>query len=268
MDGFISWWKTDKNLRGPVLFLAACSLLVFLWLVPEEPAALEEGAAAPLQAEEETAGEEAPAPPEVPAEEGPALSREAFAASLEGEGVWEAFGRENYVLIGDSRIVGFSLYGYLPEERVLAEYGASIPYVRTRTEDFSALSPDTVILAFGINDMLTGIWNTPKAYADQVLTDIGRLRERVPDADYYVCSILPALSPALEENPVWNQVPAYNEALRTMCREEGFFFIDAGALVMERQDLYAADGLHLDAAFYPLWGRVMQEAIYDAHLSP
>lgn len=260
------WWNDDRNLRPLVLFLAAVSLFVILWMVPGDERVPESQGLTwtPAPSPEEGEAEEA----ETVSEAERQAEREAYLASLEGDGVWRAFGDLDFCLLGDSRIVGFSFYDYLPEERVLAEYGASIPYIRTRLEDFEALAPDTVILAFGINDMLTGIWPSPEDYAAQVLSDVSRLRERVPGADYYVSSILPALPPALTENPVWEEVPAYDRALMEMCAENGLTFIDSSTLARSRTDLYAADGLHLDAAFYPLWGRVMLEAVYDAHLSP
>ena len=95
--------------------------------------------------------------------------KEEYLLSLEGDGVWKAFEERNYVLLGDSRFVGFSAYGFLEEDRVLADNGAVITKILDHLEEFERLAPEEVYIAFGINDILTGIWPTPESYADEVL---------------------------------------------------------------------------------------------------
>ena len=152
--------------------------------------------------------------------------REEYLLSLEGDGVWKAFAERNYVLLGDSRFVGFSAYGFLEEDRVLANNGAVITKILDHLEEFERLAPEEVYIAFGINDILTGIWPTPESYADEVLEEVTILREYAPDAAYCFSSILPAVGWALEENPVFEEVDAYNEAVRDMCARNDILYIE------------------------------------------
>ena len=52
-------------------------------------------------------------------------------------GVWKYF--ENYVILGDSRAVGFSYFGFLDESRVLAESGATILQVSEKLDELAEL---------------------------------------------------------------------------------------------------------------------------------
>ena len=105
--------------------------------------------------------------------------------------------------------------------------------------------------------MLTGIWNGPEVYAAAVLEETNALKEYAPDAVYYINSILPALPPAIYDKEIWQQVPEYNEALRDMCRENGFIYVDNGPLVEEHGNLYAGDGIHVGPDFYSFWAKNM-----------
>lgn len=224
---------------------------------PEEPAEEKE----PENSEEarseeekkEAAEQEAQKKAEEAAEE---IRKEAFLA-LAGEDPWAAFSSLNYCMLGDSRISGFSIYGFLDQTRIFAEDGAIITMMRDYYTSFEALSPEYVFISFGINDMITGFWNTPEEYAAKVRDEVLALKEHDPEAVYYINSILPALGPALRDKPIWQQVPAFNEALEKMCEENGFIYIDNGSLVEDHQNLYARDGIHVGPDFYIHWGRNM-----------
>ena len=198
--------------------------------------------------DEEKGGEDAA---QARKKEDQARARELTALALEDP--WKAFESIDYCMIGDSRVSGFSIYGFLDQTRVFAEDGAVITMMRDYYTSFEALAPERVFISFGINDMLTGIWNSPESYAEAVLQEVNALKEHAPEAVYYVNSILPALSPALEREEIWQQVPEYNEALRDMCRENGFVYVDNGPLVEEHGNLYAGDGIHVGPDFYGFW---------------
>ena len=183
--------------------------------------------------------------------------REKELTALAEEDPWKAFESLDYCMLGDSRVSGFSIYGFLDQKRVFAEDGAIITMMRDYYTSFEALAPERVFISFGINDMITGFWNTPGEYAEKVLKEVSALKEHAPDAVYYINSILPALPPALNEKEIWKQVPEFNEALREMCRENGFVYIDNASLVEEHKDLYARDGIHVGLDFYSFWGKNM-----------
>ena len=190
--------------------------------------------------------------------------KEEYLRSLEGDGVWKAFKERNYVLLGDSRFVGFSAYGFLEEDRVLADNGAVITKILDHLEEFKRLDPEEVYIAFGINDILTGIWPTPESYADEVLEEVTILREYAPDAAYCFSSILPAVGWALEENPVFEEVDAYNAAVRDMCARNNILYIDNTDLLTDPEADYQPDGIHLSIDFYPAWGANLMRSSCEA----
>ena len=190
--------------------------------------------------------------------------KEEYLRSLEGDGVWKAFKERNYVLLGDSRFVGFSAYGFLEEDRVLADNGAVITKILDHLEEFKRLDPEEVYIAFGINDILTGIWPTPESYAEEVLEEVTILREYAPDAAYCFSSILPAVGWALEENPVFEEVDAYNAAVRDMCARNNILYIDKTDLLTDPEAEYQPDGIHLSIDFYPAWGANLMRSSCEA----
>ena len=190
--------------------------------------------------------------------------KDEYLRSLEGDGVWKAFKERNYVLLGDSRFVGFSAYGFLEEDRVLADNGAVITKILDHLEEFKRLDPEEVYIAFGINDILTGIWPTPESYAEEVLEEVTILREYAPDAAYCFSSILPAVGWALEENPVFEEVDAYNAAVRDMCARNNILYIDNTDLLTDPEADYQPDGIHLSIDFYPAWGANLMRSSCEA----
>ena len=187
--------------------------------------------------------------------------REQYRRTLEEDGVWDQF--EDYVLLGDSRFVGFDVFGYLPSERVLAEAGDTILAISDRMESVKELKPRYIFLSYGINDIGIGFWQTSEEYAKAFSEKIDELREENPDAQIFVNSIIPATDEAVDGVPVWGKIPEYSEALRQMCSEKGIPFIDNAELIEEHSDMYAGDGVHLQTEFYPYWAQNQLLGIYD-----
>lgn len=187
--------------------------------------------------------------------------RELYRQTLEEDGVWEQF--EDYVFLGDSRIVGFNVFGYLPEERVLAEAGDTILEISNRMDTIKELSPEYIFLSYGINDIGIGYWTTAEDYAKAFGEKIDELHDELPDAQIFVNSIIPATKEAVEGTAIWGKIPEYSEALRAMCEKKGIPFIDNGDLIEEHRELYAGDGVHLNTEFYQYWAENQLLAIYD-----
>ena len=76
--------------------------------------------------------------------------------------VWSLF--DDYALLGDSRTMGFSFYDYMPSERVLADSGATINKVADHLDELKKLSPTSIFLTYGINDVGIGYWPTPERH--------------------------------------------------------------------------------------------------------
>ena len=191
-----------------------------------------------------------------------AAQKDAWLAQLHsGEiSVWSLF--EDYVILGDSRAVGFSYYGFLPEERVLADSGATILQVEERLDALKKLDPTMLFLCYGINDVDIGYWPTSEDYVNKIDETVALLAKELPKADVYVCSIIPAIDPAFERGPIWRNIPEYNEAVSAWCEDAGVSYVNISQLCADSIALYQADGVHMMPEFYPLWAIEMISEVY------
>lgn len=179
--------------------------------------------------------------------------------------VWSLF--EDYVLLGDSRAVGFYFYDYLPESRVLADAGDKIIELEEHIPDIQQLNPSTVFLCYGINDVGIGIWPTPEDYVADYSRIIGEIQDAVPGVTVYLSSILPARDPAFDSNPDWRNIPQYNLALDKMCSEiDGCYFVNCDQLAEDYAEYYEVDGVHFQLYFYPHWAANLITEVYSSQL--
>ena len=165
--------------------------------------------------------------------------------------VWSMF--EDYVLLGDSRAVGFYYYDFLPHSRVLAEGGDTIRKVADHLEDIRALNPSYVYLCYGINDVSIGFWDEPEEYAAEMIEVVHSINEVVPQAKVVVSSIFPATDPAFELSEKWRRIPEFSAAVHEACDENGIIFVDNDEIAAQHMDWFQPDGIHLMTYFYPLW---------------
>ena len=187
--------------------------------------------------------------------------REAYRNTLKDDKLWDSF--EDYVFLGDSRVVGYDVFGYLPSERVLAEAGDTINSISDNMDTIRELSPKYIFISYGINDIGIGYWPTKEEYAAAFADKLHDLQKAVPDAQIYVNSIIPAREDAAQTYTIWQGIPDYSEAVRQMCEEEGIPFIDNSSILEEHPDLYAADGVHMQSEFYQYWGENQLLGVYD-----
>lgn len=175
--------------------------------------------------------------------------------------VWKAF--HDYVLLGDSRAVGFYYYDFLDTNRVLADGGHTIRQIEEYMEEIVALQPQYIYLCYGLNDVSIGFWDTPEEYAQELLQIISGLEERLPGVKVVVNSTLPARDPAFEMSTDWYRIPEFNQAVAAVCQENGIIYVDNDAVAESYAELWQPDGIHLEETFYPHWAKNMIEAVWD-----
>lgn len=179
--------------------------------------------------------------------------------------VWSMF--DDYVLLGDSRAVGFSFYGFLPEERVIAEAGATILHLEEHIPDIVALNPSNIFLCYGLNDVSIGIWPTAEDYVAQFSDIIGQIQAQLPDANIFISSILPARDPAFQKSTAWYNIPEYSQAVSDMCDTISHcYYVDNDATAEEYSTLWDTDGIHVQIDFYPHWAANLITEVYSASL--
>ncbi len=179
--------------------------------------------------------------------------------------VWSLF--EDYVLLGDSRAVGFSYYGFMPESRVIAEGGATILHLEEHIPDIVALNPSNIFLCYGLNDVSIGIWPTPEEYSAQYRDIITEIENQLPEANIFISSILPARDPAFQQSAAWYNIPEYSQAVCDMCDTlPRCYYVDNDAIAQEYADLWDIDGIHVQEDFYPHWATNFILEVYSASL--
>jgi len=160
---------------------------------------------------------------------------------------------QDYVILGDSRAVGFWYFDYLEEERCLTGGGDTIRNVALNMDGILALNPGTIYLCYGLNDTSIGYWDTEEAYVAEYMQVIEDLRSRLPGVKIVVSSILPARDPAFNLSSKWYNIPQWSAALEAACDEQGIAFANNDSISEEYADLWDPDGIHVREEFYPYW---------------
>ncbi len=193
--------------------------------------------------------------------------REAKLTELEsGEiSIWSLF--EDYMLMGDSRVMGFDFYEFLDQNRVLAEKGDTILTLEAQIPEIVAMNPSYLFISYGINDVGSEMWASPEDYAADFSEIIRSIQSQLPDTKIFINSILLAYSPAFNTSTAWYDIPEYNLALEEMCSALGCYYVNNTPLCEEYASLYEADGIHVMSTFYSHWATNMIMAIYDSEVA-
>ena len=160
---------------------------------------------------------------------------------------------QDFVIMGDSRAVGFWYRNFLDKSRVLADGGHTIRNIEAQMDQLVSLNPATIYLCYGLNDISIGYWKTADEYTTEYLSLIRKIQEKLPNATIVVSSILPARDPAFNRSSKWRNIPQWSDALELVCRENGIIFADCDQLAVDYPNLWDPDGIHFREAFYPYW---------------
>lgn len=161
---------------------------------------------------------------------------------------------EDCVFMGDSRVVGYEAFEFVPSDRVFAFAGAHITDARDSAEKVGNMRPEIIFVAYGLNDIGIGLWPKAEDYAAETVKTIEALQAASPDSVIVVSSVLPAVGPGLDADPNYPRIPEYNDALAAALKDmNGVVYADCTDMANENKNLYAEDGLHLQQDMYPLW---------------
>lgn len=175
--------------------------------------------------------------------------------------VWSMF--HDYVILGDSRAVGFYYYDFLERSRVLADGGDTIRNIEPHLEEIKALNPSYIFLCYGLNDVSIGYWDTPEEYTEEFMQLCAMLKKEIPNVKIIVSSILPARDPAFELSSLWREIPTFSEALGKACEENDILFVDNSQTAEDQADLWDPDGIHVRKEFYSYWARNLIVAVIE-----
>ncbi len=160
------------------------------------------------------------------------------------------------VVMGDSITAGFTGYDVLNASSVAAGIGVHLNETDDLISQVQELSPRIVFLSLGMNDVEATNGDID-VFIEEYTAVVEKIEADVPDVHIFVNSIFPVSSDVAAEKPVFEKIPDYNEALKTLCDDMQIGFIDNTDLVQD--EYYEQDGVHFKAAFYPVWAQRMAE---------
>lgn len=155
-------------------------------------------------------------------------------------------------ILGDSLTEGLVVYGWLPESIVYSDIGGSIIYADSKFKKAASTLPEEAFFAYGMNDM--GNYNgDADAFVEKYKKLLSSFLKKSPDTDINVCSITTPTKAAMKGNKSIRNYAKFNKALKKMCKEEGYNYIDVSDILPKHKKLYAGDGIHASAEYYPYW---------------
>lgn len=168
---------------------------------------------------------------------------------------------KDYVLLGDSRAVGFWYRNFLDKNNVLADGGHTIRNLASYVDTIVERNPSQIFLCYGLNDSSIGYWDTAEEYVAEYIATVKTIQERLPNATIVVSSILPAKDPAFEKSAKWYNIPDWSAALEKACQENGILFANCDYLAVSYPNLWDPDGIHFRKEFYPYWASCLVAAM-------
>ena len=163
----------------------------------------------------------------------------------------------DYVVMGDSRAVGFWYRDFLEKSRVLADGGHTIRNIEKQLDTLVSLNPSMIYLCYGLNDTSIGYWDTAESYVAEYVQIVKTIQEKLPNATIVVSSILPAKDPAFQKSKKWYNIPDWSAALEKACEANGILFANCDSLAEDYPNLWDPDGIHFREEFYPYWASAL-----------
>lgn len=164
---------------------------------------------------------------------------------------------KDYVILGDSRVLGFSHYKFLGYRRVLAGGGDTFIKALDHLNEVKKLKPSYIFLCYGINDAGSARWKTTEAYSADVYKVIETLQKSFPDAKIIVSSAIWISKGAEKSFPKWGRIYEFNPVYKQVCEETGAVYVDNDGIceILKEKKMWSGDGIHLSREFYQYWAK-------------
>ncbi len=179
---------------------------------------------------------------------------------------------DNSVFLGNSRFISFKNYGLA--KNVYSVVGLNVDTVFTKSvsgsnvtviNELNGKKYEKVILMFGDNECG---WPNQNVFIERYSKVIAAVREKIPDAQIYLHSILPVSAQASSKSEFScnnETINALNIKIKQLAADEGVEFIEQpdclkgadGALLPEA----ASDGIHLNKKYSEIWLNYLAETI-------
>ncbi|MCM1307952.1 MAG: hypothetical protein NC223_05070 [Butyrivibrio sp.] len=157
----------------------------------------------------------------------------------------------NIAFTGDSQIKALAVDRILSMNRIVAENGESYDYLAAHFDEVvsKALGTEALIVHYGINTLSTSADERQKRI-NQYRELLVRLKEALPGTRIIVSGVFPVHYSIFGNQDRFVYIIEYDYALLEMCMAIGAEYLSDNAYMMEHQELFSQDGLHLRPEFY------------------
>ena len=169
---------------------------------------------------------------------------------------------KDYVLMGDSRAVGFWYHNFLDKSRTFCDGGHTIRKLEEYLDDVVAMNPSTVYLTYGLNDCSSGYWDSVDVWVSEYMRLVQELRDQLPDVVVVVSSIPQVNDDAYSTSTRWKALDDWNAALKQACKDNSVAYAECSQILIDHPNyLDPVDGHHFRKEFYPYWASCLVAAM-------
>jgi len=185
---------------------------------------------------------------------------------------------DSVLMIGDARVTGFPIFGYLPNADCLASENISVDAVkdytfeikgasRTLSEQLSAKQYDSIYIQVGLNELG---WPNASAFSDSYAELIDIIKEQSPKSSIYIQSVIPVTA-GKSGNPSYitnERVTEYNRLIKQIAESKKIYYLDvweglSGGTGSLTSGFAASNGLSLSKDGYDKWIDYIKTHVVD-----
>lgn len=156
------------------------------------------------------------------------------------------------VIIGDS--LAEQLKNYFDDYYVKSRIGANFDSLSEMVDEAIQEYPKHVIIFKGLNDVV--FFPSAASYTRAFTEFITKIQNALPNANIYVCSVLPPSEELAKEKPQLLYWDEYNKLCKELCDALQVNFVDIG-FMLTSDDMRYKDGMHFKSKYYNFWIQYM-----------
>lgn len=177
----------------------------------------------------------------------------------------------NDLFIGDSISTGLTAYDFIDKANVFAEVGLNPESALTKAIDgvtciqkAQGMQPTHIYIMLGSNGLA---FLDSNAMAEKVSSLVEELQKVSPSSQISVLSIPPVTKEHdAAGSETMEKVNAYNTALKNICQEKGYKFIDICSVLTDEEGYFSEkyaenDGMHFLSNTYKVFLATVQNAV-------
>lgn len=171
---------------------------------------------------------------------------------------------DNSVFIGNSRVIALKNYGLA--KNVYAVVGLNVDTIFTKSvsgstvpviDELNGKDYEKVFIMLGDNECG---WPNKNIFIDKYAKVIDAVKERIPDAEIYLQSVLPVSNEASATSQFGctnENINALNVKIEQLAADEGIHYINPASALKGPDgalpDNAASDGIHLNKSYCKIW---------------